>query len=113
MGLLINVALGVVHFIFVALDVAAFFLVIRLLVLRFPKAIFLTFNRVGAPLVDPMMATIARAISRTGSRQAVRARMFEALVLLASVEVFRFAITGIVYFTVRSTSGEVITTLRV
>lgn len=113
MGLLINLALGVVHFVFVALDVVAFFLVIRLLALRCPKAMFNAFNRVGAPLVDPMMATMGRAISGTGSRQAVRARMFEALVLLASVEAFRLAMTGIVFVAVRSTGGEVITAWRV
>lgn len=112
-SLLASLWLAVIHVILVGLDVIAFFLVIRVLVTRWPVAMFLAFNRVGAPLVDPMMATMAKAIPGIGSRPSLRARMIEALVLLASVEAFRFAVTGVAFFAVRNGGGEVVGAWRI
>jgi hypothetical protein len=113
LGLLESLFLAVINLTLVGLDVIAFFLVIRLLTLRWPKAMFLAFNRVGAPLVDPMIATLARAMPGIGNRQAVRARKIEATTLLAGVVAFRLAVAGIVFFLVRKGAGEVVTVWHV
>lgn len=112
LGLLESSFLAMIHLTLVGLDIIAFFLVIRLLTLHWPIAMFLAFNRAGAPLIDPMMTTLARAMPGIGNRQAVRARMIEATTLLAGVVAFRLAVAGIVFFAVRNGSGEVVTAWR-
>lgn len=48
----------------VGIDMAAFFVVIRLLVMRWPTHLLLAFDRIGRPLADPLMDAAARAIPR-------------------------------------------------
>lgn len=92
MGLLINLILAVVHFVFVAIDVIGLFLVLRILAIRWPKALLRALDAMGRPVIDPMVRAVSGAMPAALNRCGLRVRMIPPFVLLFMVEVGRLAL---------------------
>lgn len=63
MFLLELLLVSVIHLAVIGLDVFAFFVVIRVLTLRWPARPLLALDRVGEPITDPLIEAVTRAIS--------------------------------------------------
>ncbi len=62
MFLLRLLIVSIVQLAMIGLDVFSFFVVIRMLALRWPKAPLLALDQVGKPVTDPLVASVGRAI---------------------------------------------------
>lgn len=60
MGLLEHLVASLVHLVVIGIDVVGFFLVVRLLVIRWPKRLLLALDRVGKPVVQLLVGAVIR-----------------------------------------------------
>jgi hypothetical protein len=60
-GLFGHFIIAVIHMVVIALDITAFFLIMRLLAIKWPILLFETFDRIGASLIDPLQGAARRA----------------------------------------------------
>lgn len=87
---------SIVHLAVVGIDVLSFFIVIRLLVQRWPKHLFLRFDQVGRPIVDPLLASVDRAIPCAWTGTSPRRDHIGAAVTLLVLGLCRLGMTGLV-----------------
>ncbi|MBP7936889.1 MAG: hypothetical protein KA354_19785 [Phycisphaerae bacterium] len=79
------------------LDILSFFVIVRLITLYWRLRPLLAFDRVGQPLVDPILSAVQRVIPMEwASREPQRTRLVAAVALLA-VAVCRLALRGAAY----------------
>jgi hypothetical protein len=68
MGILINLVLGFVHLVLLALDIICFFVIIRMLCHKINRPWLNTFDSVGGSLVDLYVSYLQKAINRISSK---------------------------------------------
>jgi hypothetical protein len=74
-----GVLVAVLHCVVVAIDIVTFFLVVRVLVMRWPKGLLVEMDRVGSPVVE----SVSQAIGSTCHVQSLRGRLVLSLTILA------------------------------
>ena len=87
---------SIIHLAVIGLDIMGFFLVIRVLVLRWPTRPLLAVNRVGEPVTDPLVEAVVRALPghwMAGEGRRTRVATAAALLVLA---LCRLALAGLV-----------------
>lgn len=82
MDIMVNLFVGVLHLIVVAIDVVAFFFIVRLLVTRWPIAWLKALDGAGAPVVDGLYETLGKRVGVASFHGASKA-LIAMLVLLA------------------------------
>ena len=93
-GILESLFLGVIQLILVFLDVIAFLLVARLLSVRWPTtAAFIALDRIGTPVVDPMLQAVGRMIPGVLNPYGVKRRIGPPFIILMAIEIVRLGIT--------------------
>lgn len=95
-GIFGSLFLAVIHIVVCGLDILALLLIVRLLALRWPKAIFMALNRVGTAVVDPMLQAVGRATHTTVGVHSHRGQIIAAVVLLVLMGILRLALTTMV-----------------
>lgn len=95
-SLLAILLVAILKLVMVGLDIAAFFVTIRLITLHWPVAPLLAFDRLGQPLVDPLVNMMQRMIPADWlGRDPRRTRLSTAAALLA-VAICRLAPVSVV-----------------
>ena len=93
MGILINLLLGFVHFVLLALDIICFFVIIRMLCHRVNRPWLKTFDSVGGPLVDLYVSYLKKAINRISSKTFSQAALLNiAMLTLVITRIFIVAL---------------------
>ncbi len=100
MNVVALLCLAVVGLVCVGLDIIGFFVTVRIITLHWRIRPLLAFDRVGRPLVDPLVAAVQQAIPADWlGREPRRTKLATAATLMA-VAVCRFAISSAVQFVV-------------
>jgi len=84
-GLLGHLVLGLVHFAVIATDVVFFFLLVRLLAMRWPNRIVVGLDGIGSPLVETLTSAV-------GSRLPGASMKGRLLLVAALLTVFRLGL---------------------
>ena len=79
----------------IGLDVVSFFLVIRALCIRWPARPLLAMDRVGKPVTDPLIESVARAIPCDWIDGDERRQRIALAVTLLVVALCRLALAGL------------------
>ena len=87
--------LSTVHLAMIGLDVIGFFVVIRVLILRWPTRALLALDRVGQPVTDPLIAAVARAIPCEWIDDGDRRRQVAPAATMLLVALCRVALAGL------------------
>ena len=95
MVLLELLIVSIVHLAIIGLDVLNFFVVICGLVLRWPKRPLLALDRVGEPVTDPLVASVAPAVPCNWISGDERRRCVAAAVALLVLALGRLALAGL------------------
>lgn len=97
MRLIEALCMAVVGLVSLGLEIVAFFVFVRLVTMHWRFRPLLAFDRVGQPLVDPLVATAQRAIPTDWvSRDPQHTKLVTAVTLLV-VALSRFAINSVAY----------------
>lgn len=86
---------SIVHLAMIGLDVLSFFVVIRMLALRWPKPPLLALDQVGKPVTDPLLASVNRALPWGWSSNPERRKNVVAAVALLGLALCRLGLTGL------------------
>jgi len=86
---------SIVHLAMIGLDVISFFVVIRILALRWPKRPLLALDQVGRPVTDSVIASFGRAIPWTWTSNPERRKHFAAVATLLGLALCRLGLTGL------------------
>jgi hypothetical protein len=93
MGILINLLLSFVHLVLIALDVAIFFVLIRMLCYRWHWPWLEAFDAVGKPLVDRLNNNTAKLSNRISHKNfSQRGLLNTSIITLVIVRIFLVAI---------------------
>lgn len=95
MGPTLSLFLAMAQFVLLGVDIVGFFVLNRLIRLRWPAAALLAFDQVGRPLVDPLVRTVARAISIKWKGPGRPDEHLVAAVTLLLVALCRLVLTGL------------------
>jgi len=87
---------SIIHLVMIGLDVIAFFVVIRVLALRWPARPLLALDRVGQPVTDPLIEAVARAIPCDWIDGEQRRRRIAAAVTMLVVALCRLGLSGLI-----------------
>ena len=94
MRLIEALCVAVVGLVSLGLDIVGFFVVVRLLTLHWRIPLLLAFDRVGQPLVDPLVTAVQRAIPNDWMGQEPRRTRLATAATLLVVAVCRFALNS-------------------
>lgn len=94
MGILENLLAGALHLVVVAIDVVAFFFIVRLLVARWPIAWLKALDGAGTPLVDGLYETLGKRVGVASFHGASKALI--AMLVLLALGAMRMALTVVV-----------------
>ena len=78
----------------VGVDIATWFILVRLIILHRRIPLLLAFDRVGQPLVDPLVTAVQRAIPNDWMGQEPRRTRLATAATLLVVAVCRFALNS-------------------
>lgn len=84
----------------VGLDVAGFFVLVRLVTLHRQVQPLLAFDQVGRPVVDPLVAAVQRVIPAEWLGQEPRRTRLATAAALMAVAMCRFAINGVAHLAI-------------
>jgi hypothetical protein len=87
---------SVIYLAVIGLDMIGFFLVIRVLVLRWPVRPLLAFDRVGQSVTDPLVEAATRSIPQRWVDGDVRRKQFAAAGTLLLVSLCRLALANLI-----------------
>ena len=86
---------SIIHLVVIGLDVIAFFLVIRVLTLRWPTRPLLSLDHVGKPVTDPLIESVTRAIPCSWSDAEERRKHLAVTLTLLVLALSRLAFAGL------------------
>lgn len=86
----------VVHLAVIGLDVIGFFLIIRVLTLRWPVRLLLALDRVGRSITDPLIEAVTRALPCHWMTGEDRRKHLAAAATLLVLALCRLALAGLV-----------------
>ncbi len=87
---------SVIHLAVIGLDIVGFFVVIRVLILRWPARPLLALDRVGEPVTDPLIEAVERAMPCAWITGEKRRQHFGAAAALLVLALCRLALAGLV-----------------
>ena len=87
---------SIIHLAMIGLDLISFFLVIRVLTFRWPARPLLALDRIGEPVIDPLLATVGRTVPSDWTNGKVRLRHLDAAVTLLVLALCRLVLAGLV-----------------
>jgi hypothetical protein len=87
---------SVIYLAIVGLDIVGFFLVIRVLILRWPVRPLMALDRVGQSVTDPLVESVTRAIPWGWLDGDERRRQFAAAGTLLLVSLCRLALASLI-----------------
>ena len=87
---------AIIHLVMIGLDLIGFFIVIRVLALRWPARPLLALDRVGKPALDPLIESAARAIPCDWIDDQRRRKHFAAAMVLLILSLCRLALAGLI-----------------
>lgn len=91
------ILLAILKLLVLALDIVGFFLWVRVVTIHLCIQPLLVFDRIGTPLIDPLIAAVQRAIpTEWVGQEPQRARLATALTLLAA-GMCLFVLNGMVH----------------
>ena len=85
---------AVIHLALIGLDVVGFFVVIRVLALRWPARPLLALDRVGMPVTHPLIEAVARAVPCDWTTSEERQKHIAAAMALLVLALCRLALAG-------------------
>ena len=86
---------SIIYLAVVGLDVICFFVVVRVLALRWPARPLLALDRVGKPATDPLLESAFRAIPGHWVSSEQRRKHFAAALTLLVIALCRLALAGL------------------
>jgi hypothetical protein len=95
MRIIETLCVAVVGLVSLGLDIVGFFVLVRLITLRWPVRPLLAFDHVGQPLVDWLVHAVQRAIPEDWARSERRRTVLATAATLLTVTLCRLAIKGV------------------
>ena len=86
---------SIIYLAMIGLDVLSFFVVIRILVLQWPRRPLLAFDQVGKPVTDPLLAAVNRAVPRAWTGSPERHRHIVTAIALLGLALCRLGLAGL------------------
>jgi hypothetical protein len=86
---------SIVYLAMIGLDVLSFFIVIRMLALRWPRAPLLSLDQVGKPVTDPLLPSVGRAIPWTWTSNPERRKHLAAVATLLGLALRRLGLPSL------------------